>query len=202
MARRKDIQRVRAGRGSSKRVQRWLRAAHQRTHRRMGTPHRARVVDRVRQGSHPGDHPRNLLLTAARTIDWALRHHGVGPVLLPGSTEEGNGPMSNATEQARETAVHTRELLEDIWEAIDQGGEYEDTDAMDYLDELPLEVVWEVGEPFAVVLGTGGPHVEITGGGRSSGYELTVYWGGAEATVYGDAIDRTGDYFRDMYESM
>ena len=103
---------------------------------------------------------------------------------------------------ASKQASHTRELLEDIWEAIDQGGEYEDMDAMDYLDELPLEVVWEMGEPFAVVLGTGGPHVEITGGGRSGGYELTVYWGGAEATVYGDAIDRTGDYFRDMYESM
>src|SRR5690606_11956729 len=70
MARRKDVQRVRAGRDSSKRVQRWLRTAHQRTHRGMGAPHRARVVDRVRQGSHPGDHPRNLLLTAARTIDW------------------------------------------------------------------------------------------------------------------------------------
>ena len=110
--------------------------------------------------------------------------------------------MSNATEQARETAVHTRELLEEVWEAIDQGGEYEDTDALDYLDEMPLEIIWEVGEPFAVVLGTGGPHVEITGGGRSSGYELTVYWGGAEATVYGDAIDRTGAYFRDMYEDM
>src|SRR5690606_10434193 len=110
--------------------------------------------------------------------------------------------MSNATEQARETAVHTRELLEDIWEAIDQGGEYEDTDAVDYLGELPLEVVWEVGEPFAVGLGTGGPHVEITGGGRSGGYALTVYWGGAEATVYGDAIVGTGESFRDMYENM
>src|SRR5690606_40804271 len=98
--------------------------------------------------------------------------------------------------------IYTRELLEDIWEAIDQGGEYEDTDAVDYLGELPLEVVWEVGEPFAVVLGTGGPHVEITGGGRSGGYALTVYWGGAEATVYGDAIDRTGEYCRDMYENM
>ena len=103
---------------------------------------------------------------------------------------------------ASKQASHTRELLEDIWEAIDQGGEYEDTDATDYLDELPLEIVWEMGEPFAVILGTGGPHVEITGGGRSGEYALTVYWGGAEATVHGDAIDRTGAYFRDMYENM
>src|SRR5690606_41715516 len=62
------------------------------------------------------------------------------------STKEGKErPMSNATEQARETAVHTRELLEEVWEAIDQGGEYEDTDALDYLDEMPLEIIWEVG---------------------------------------------------------
>lgn len=103
---------------------------------------------------------------------------------------------------ASKEASHTSKLLEEVWEAIDQGGEYEGTDALDYLEDLPLEVVWEVGEPFAVVLGTGGPHVEITGGGRSGGYELTVYWGGAEATVYGYAIDRTGDYFRDMCENM
>ena len=102
----------------------------------------------------------------------------------------------------RKTAEHARDLLEEVWEAIDQGGEYEDTDAMDYLDVLPLGVVWEMGEPFAVVLSTGGPHIEITGGGRSLRYTLTVDWGGEKATVHGDAIDRTGAYFRDMYEDM
>lgn len=50
-----------------------------------------------------------------------------------------------------------------------QTDQYEGSDPFEYLDEMPLEIVWEPGEPFAVVLGTGGPHIEITGGGRSGG---------------------------------
>ena len=65
---------------------------------------------------------------------------------------------------------------------------------------MPLEIVWEKGEPFAVVLGTGGPHTEITGGGRSGGYDLWSYWGGDKGRRSSDAIRRTGEYFRDMLE--
>lgn len=60
----------------------------------------------------------------------------------------------------------------------------------------------ERGEPFAVVLGTGGPHAEITGGGRSGGYELHVYWGGGHAVRRGRAITRTGEDYRDAFEQL
>src|SRR5690606_16863071 len=118
----------------------------------------------------------------------------------PFQTEWRGGETLNVV--IRKTAERARELLEGLWEAIDQDGEYEGMGAVDYLAVLPLGVVWEMGEPFAVVLGTGGPHVEITGGGRSLRYTLTVDWGGEKETIHGDAIDRTGAYFRDMYENM
>lgn len=110
--------------------------------------------------------------------------------------------MTDSTqEMCQAQALGTRELLEEVWAAIDSGEEYEGQDATEYLDEMPLEIVFERGEPFAVVLGTGGPHVEITGGGRSP-YVLSVYWAGESATVHGDAIDRTGIYFRESFEDV
>lgn len=128
--------------------------------------------------------------------------------------------------------IGTRENLTELWERIDGpaveecarcGGtgelhgeecpeceglgeheftDYEGSDPMDYLNELPLEVVWERGELFAVVLGTGGPHIEIRGGTRHDGmsYTLHGYWGGEHVTVSGQAITRTGEYFRDLVD--
>lgn len=123
---------------------------------------------------------------------------------------------------AYEQAQSQRACLADYWDAIDHvenehngrpdeddcetcreiAGEYGDSadDMREYLDEMPLEIVWEVGEPFAVVLGTGGPHVEITGGGRQGGYQLHVYWGGDHSVVTGQAVTRTGEYFREYVE--
>lgn len=71
-------------------------------------------------------------------------------------------------------------------------------DPTDALHALPLEIVWESGEPFAVVFATGGPHIELTGGGRSGDYALTGHWAGTTTTLHGPEIDRCGDYFRDM----
>ena len=100
---------------------------------------------------------------------------------------------------AYDTATHMQDMLTELWQAIDAGTEYDGQDAREYLDELPLEIVWQMGEPFAVVLATGGPHVEITGGGRQAGYALHVYWGD-KSTVSNGAIARTGEYFRELAE--
>lgn len=115
--------------------------------------------------------------------------------------------MSTMTEDFRDHVRKTADgyvsTLENLWERIDADDRGEGNDHQeprDELDELPLEVVWEKGEPFAVVLGTGGPHVEITGGGRSGGYVLTAYWGSTPETRRGDAIARTGEYFREYVE--
>lgn len=112
--------------------------------------------------------------------------------------------MSTMTEDfqthVRDTADGYVSTLNLLWDHIDRDEEYEGENPIDYLDSMPLEVVWEAGEPFAVVLGTGGPHVEITGGGRQGGYTLTVYWGSNPAHRSGEAITRTGEYFRELYE--
>jgi RecJ-like exonuclease len=121
-------------------------------------------------------------------------------------------------------------LLDEIWEAIDGKeceqcdgtgtvlgdlecapcdgtGElpstYEGSDAREYLNELPLEIVWEKGEPFAVVLGTGGPHIEIRGGTRhdGTGYQIHGYWAGEHSTWGSEGVSRTGEYFRELIDT-
>lgn len=112
--------------------------------------------------------------------------------------------MTDSKDLTREHADSVRAMLADLWTAIDAGEPYDGSDdAREYLNDWPLEIVWEAGEPFAVVLGTGGPHVEITGGGRASGsgYMLSVYLGGNEVIVRGEGITRTGDYFRELVQS-
>ena len=103
-----------------------------------------------------------------------------------------------------EQAKATVETLEGIWDAQDTGEEYGESDPLEYLDEMPLEIVFEAGEPFAIVLGTGGPHVEIRGGTRHDGssYAVHVYWSGEHVT-YGhssNGVQRTGEYFRERVE--
>lgn len=139
----------------------------------------------------------------------------------------GTKMTDNTREMCQQQADNTRDLLAVVWQAIDHGEECDagersactdcdeyvhalglDSDAVgnqvaeaarEYLEDMPLELVWERGEPFAVVLGTGGPHVEVTGGGRASGsgYQVDVYWAGERATARGAGVTRTGDYFRE-----
>ena len=97
----------------------------------------------------------------------------------------------------------TRASLDELWARIDIADVRDfESDPREELDELPLEIVWEKGEPFAVVLGTGGPHVEIRGGTRHDGfsYSLHGYWGGEHVTISGESIIRTGEYFRELVE--
>jgi hypothetical protein len=123
---------------------------------------------------------------------------------------------------AQEQAESWRATLADLWTAVDHfaenPGEWDEhaedcetcadylsehamSDPSDVLAEIPLEIVWELGEPFAVVLGTGGPHTEITGGGREGGCTLRSYWGGDRGAASGQAVTRTGEYFRELMES-
>lgn len=111
--------------------------------------------------------------------------------------------MTDFETHVRSTADGYVSTLEDLWRRIDADDGGEGTaheEPRDELDQLPLEVVWEKGEPLAVVIGAGGPHVEITGGGWRSGYELTVYWGSNSEVRRSDSISRTGEYFREMWE--
>ena len=69
-------------------------------------------------------------------------------------------------------------------------------DPHDYLTEYVLEVIDERGRNFAVVLTTGGPHIEIEAEGNDCA-ALKGYWGGKRATLTGDVFDRVLDWFID-----
>lgn len=69
------------------------------------------------------------------------------------------------------------------------------------LDEYPLEIVYELGEPFTVIISAGGPHVEITNGldGRDC-YVLVGHWGTETVMRRGDPVATVAAYLRDMAE--
>lgn len=52
------------------------------------------------------------------------------------------------------------------------------------LDEYALEVVREMGQPYAVVICTGGPHIEVAAEGPGEA-RLEGYWWGTRSTYYG-----------------
>lgn len=64
------------------------------------------------------------------------------------------------------------------------------------IGDYPLEVVEERGKPFAVVICTGGPHIEVVAEGNNRA-RLEGYWGGSRATWHGDMYDEFLDWFID-----
>jgi hypothetical protein len=68
-------------------------------------------------------------------------------------------------------------------------------DAGDITD-YPLEVVDERGREYAVVICTGGPHIEVVADGVNRA-RLEGYWWGSRCTLSGDYFDVFLDYFID-----
>jgi hypothetical protein len=64
------------------------------------------------------------------------------------------------------------------------------------IDEYPLEIIDERGRQFAVVLSTGGPHIEIVADGSRKA-TLAGYWWGESHELYDDAFDILLNYFID-----
>jgi len=64
-----------------------------------------------------------------------------------------------------------------------------------YLQDLPLEVVKEVGTPLAVVLTTGGPHIVIVKDSRGGTAQLEGYWGSEHITRHDEVFTWALEYF-------
>ena len=64
------------------------------------------------------------------------------------------------------------------------------------IGEWPLEVVDERGREYAVVICTGGPHIEVVADGHNRA-RLEGYWWGSRCTLSGDYFDTFLDYFID-----
>lgn len=71
---------------------------------------------------------------------------------------------------------------------VDDDGNHES------IEDWPLEVVVKVGRPLAVVISTGGPHIEIVqdlGGGSA---KLAAYWTGHREFRHGPEFQTVLDY--------
>lgn len=89
--------------------------------------------------------------------------------------------LNNYAETIAEVAENIRENGEPLYRA------YADSDELEYYD--PIEVVAEIGRPWAVVLACGGPHVELSADGFGA-VSLDLYWGGENRSAW----DRNGDF--------
>ena len=98
---------------------------------------------------------------------------------------------------AQDYADRLAESLDKVWQAIDAGAEIDGQPAIENLEERPLEIVAEIGEPFSILLTCGGPHAEIVwhGRGGTEYAELLTYWGGDRGRRTSQAIRRTAEYF-------
>lgn len=104
--------------------------------------------------------------------------------------------MTTTTRSALyENMVGVRETVEEYARQI-ESGDYDDEPTADDtpISEYPLEIVDERGREFAVVICTGGPHIEVVADG---GYDarLEGYWAGERVTLSGDAFNTFLDYF-------
>lgn len=91
----------------------------------------------------------------------------------------------------RETCEHTADTIAEIVSAAADGSEtYGDPADGYYWSEYPLEIVDVRGRPFAVVLSSGGPHIEVTANGwedaklvGSHGQHTVTLWDDANNTL-------------------
>lgn len=109
-----------------------------------------------------------------------------------------------------EDAEALREKSEEIGNTIERDSFDEPTIVDEYgnespISEWPLSVEVRIGRPLAVVIGTGGPHIEIVqdlseGGG---GAKLAGYWGGEKVYRHGGQFQTVLDYMTDsLYDEV
>ena len=65
------------------------------------------------------------------------------------------------------------------------------------IDDWPLAVVVKIGQPLAVQLTVGGPHIEIVQDLSNGSAMLAGYWGGEKVYRYGSEFQTVLDYFTD-----
>ncbi|ATS93046.1 hypothetical protein SEA_SUPERPHIKIMAN_208 [Mycobacterium phage Superphikiman] len=62
------------------------------------------------------------------------------------------------------------------------------------ISEWPLSVEVKIGRPLAVVIATGGPHIEIAQDLSNGSAKLAGYWGGEQVYRYGGEFSTVLDY--------
>lgn len=107
--------------------------------------------------------------------------------------------MSNMKNSGQNDLSNQMDSIEqDITEFLEAARAGRETFGEDDSDlaEYALEVVSEVGKPYAVVLCTGGPHIEVTADGAGEA-RLEGYWWGLRDTHYGAIYSEFLDWWID-----
>lgn len=124
------------------------------------------------------------------------------------SDDEGNeyATLANDEDQAHENAVLAdssgltgdpgdwmveRDLFDEPTICDENGNETS-------IDDYPLSVEVKIGRPLAVVIGTGGPHIEIVQDLSGGSAKLAGYWGGEQVYCHGPEFQTVLDYFTDI----
>lgn len=76
----------------------------------------------------------------------------------------------------------------DVPTIVDDDGNHES------IEDWPLEVVVKIGRPLAVVIGTGGPHIEIVQDLEDGSAKLAAYWAGHREFRHGPEFQTVLDY--------
>ena len=106
----------------------------------------------------------------------------------------------NLAEEYADTLVRS---LTELWDAMDSApdSEYDGYESPDEaLMARPLGITREVGEPFRILLTSGGPYADVTSNAHGEWAKLKVSWGGDVARRYGPVIDRTAHYFAELWD--
>lgn len=128
----------------------------------------------------------------------ALRSWMVRADVIDGDDLDENYPELSDLEQALEddgyeldddTVYRVREF--DVPTIVDEYGNEES------IDDWPLAVVVKIGQPLAVQLTVGGPHIEIVQDLSNGSAKLAGYWGGEKVFRHGDQFQTVLDYFTD-----
>lgn len=108
-----------------------------------------------------------------------------GPERWDGLLDDIESEMEDAGYLAEDGVIYSVEYYE-----------YPTVDGTDILD-YGLELMTEIGRPWTWVLGTGGPHIEITADGTDTA-RLVGYWDGERVERSGYRIDHVLDYMLEI----
>lgn len=107
--------------------------------------------------------------------------------------------MADGTALASEYADGVRDSIEEMmteYAAYNAPGDDTNESALEALDEYPLELVWQKGAPFEVVITVGGPDARIVHDVRWNDWTLVVRWGTDTASERrSEHITAMGEYF-------
>lgn len=104
---------------------------------------------------------------------------------------------------AQDYADSLAQTFAELVTAIENDAEiYDGQDPREYLDEMPLEIIAEAGEPYSVVFTVGGPFAEVTWTARAGTEraELKTTWGSDRGSRTSDAIRYVARYFAEYME--